>query len=1142
MYNVGIVARLRAAALGVLIRGGLTILMPIVSLGAGSVNLAWDASTNSGVTGYNIYYGNASHSYPNQTAVGKSLSGVVSGLTPGMTYYFAVTATDSSGNESDFSNEITYLVPGSALPPTISAITDKTGVMNQAVGPISFTVNDSDTAVSSLTISATSGNQTLISDANISLGGNGADRTITLTPNSGATGGATITVSVSDGINTTSTSFNLTVSAPGSQPPTISTIADQNGTYGQTTSPIAFTIGDPDTAVSSLTVSATSGNQTLVPNANIALGGSGANRTITLTPAPSATGGAVITVVVSDGVTTTSTSFNFTVLAPNLPPTISTIANQNGTNNQATGPLSFTIGDPDTAVSSLTVSATSGNQAVIPNANLVLGGSGQSRTIKLTPASGATGSSAITVSVNDGATTTSTSFTFTVYAPSNKPPTISAIANQNGTNNQATGPIAFTIADTDTAVSSLTVSATSANQAVVPNANIVLGGSGQNRTLTLTPAAGATGASTITVSVNDGTTTTSTSFTFSVVAAPNKAPTISAIANQTGTYNQPSSAIPFTVNDPDTTISDLTVSAISGNSSLVPNANIALGGSGQNRTITLTPAANASGVSQITISVSDGTNTATTAFNFTVLAPTNQPPTISSIANQTGNYNQPSSPIAFTINDTDTAISSLVVSATSGNQTLVPNANIALGGSGQSRTITLTPASGATGGSTITVSVNDGTNTVSTSFLFTVQPPAAAPTISAIANQTGFSGQAVVVQFTVNDTDTPLANLTLSAVSGNTTLVPTASVVFGGSGQNRTATITPAANQTGTASITIKVSDGTLTAQSSFSLSVQQPAAMSTSALPKTTTYNGLFYESSAVRLQSAGSVKLTVTTGGKYSGSLQTAAAKYSFTGQFGQFCQGTATILRKGSTPLTLNLTLQPANASQPFSGTLSDGNWTAQVIGQPAVFNIKTNPAPYAGTYTLIIPGGNTSPSFALGNGFASLTVDGNGNIKLAGTLADGTKISQAVGVAGNGSWPFFVPLYKGQGCAIGWISITNRQNDDMNGPINWIKTPNPVNKYYPGGLTIQSSAVGSLFSGSAQGMALGVAKVQLSAPSGSTNGLVMSLKMAKTGVFTGSMLNRTTGKPVAFQGALLQSQNTGYGFMLNTNQSTPVTLMP
>ena len=48
----------------------------------------------------------------------------------------------------------------------------------------------------------------------------------------------------------------------------------------------------------------------------------------------------------------------------------------------------------------------------------------------------------------------------------------------------------------------------------------------------------------------------------------------------------------------------------------------------------------------------------------------------------------------------------------------------------------------------------------------------------------------------------------MRVTSSNSTLVPTGNLVLGGSGANRTLTITPAANQNGTATITVEVTDG----------------------------------------------------------------------------------------------------------------------------------------------------------------------------------------------------------------------------------------------------------------------------------------------------------------------------------------------
>jgi hypothetical protein len=96
-------------------------------------------------------------------------------------------------------------------------------------------------------------------------------------------------------------------------PPTISDIANQSTDEDAPTSAIGFTIGDAETDPTSLRVTATSDNQALTPNANITLGGSGANRTVTITPAANQSGAATVTITVSDGVSTASDTFVLTV-------------------------------------------------------------------------------------------------------------------------------------------------------------------------------------------------------------------------------------------------------------------------------------------------------------------------------------------------------------------------------------------------------------------------------------------------------------------------------------------------------------------------------------------------------------------------------------------------------------------------------------------------------------------------------------------------------------------------------------------------------------------------------------------------------------------------------------------------------------
>ena len=64
------------------------------------------------------------------------------------------------------------------------------------------------------------------------------------------------------------------------------------------------------------------------------------------------------------------------------------------------------------------------------------------------------------------------------------------------------------------------------------------------------------------------------------------------------------------------------------------------------------------------------------------------------------------------------------------------------------------------------------------------------------------------LNFTVGDAETPAVNLQLSGTSSNPTLVPNGNIVFGGSGTDRTVTVTPATGQSGTATITVTVNDG----------------------------------------------------------------------------------------------------------------------------------------------------------------------------------------------------------------------------------------------------------------------------------------------------------------------------------------------
>ena len=677
--------------------------------------------------------------------------------------------------------------------------------------------------------------------------------------------------------------------------PTISDIPNQTTISNVPTAAIPFVITDPDTPLASLTLTKSSSNPTVVPTNNIVFGGSGSNRTVTVTPAAGQLGSSTITVTVSDGANSASDNFLLTVTATNTPPTITGVGNQSTPEDTPTAALPFIIGDSDTPAASLTLSSASSNTSLVPTNNIVFGGSGSNRTVTVTPATNLSGSATITITVSDGALSRSTNFVLTV-TPVNDPPVISDLTNLTIQVSNSTPALPFTISDVETPSSSLTLAAGSSNPTLVPTNNVVFGGSGGNRTVTVTPTVGQTGQSTIFVTVRDGTNNTTDTFvlTVSPPGGPNTPPTIDAIPNQSVYIDQPTYPFQLLINDAETARVDLKMTATSSDQSVVPNANIFFGTFAPNQFITVTPAfGRASGTATITVNVSDGTNSASTNFLFTVNPPR---PGWSRFVN-TNVVNIPAlglaSPYPSTINVSSMGgtITNLELTLSRFSHQFVPDVDMLLvSPSGQS-VVLMSGVSEGRSASNLTVTVTDsspypfpqsfdiwpeplhatdwvGTNVLpspapgrpygATAFstfnglsangnwtlyvydrfalnsgviaggwsllIATTGGNSSAPSISDIPNQTTISNTPTpAIPFVITDPDTPLGSLVLTRNSSNPALVPTNNIVFGGSGSNRTVTVTPAAGQTGAATITVTVSDGTNTASDNFVLTVNPP-------------------------------------------------------------------------------------------------------------------------------------------------------------------------------------------------------------------------------------------------------------------------------------------------------------------------------
>jgi fibronectin type 3 domain-containing protein len=92
------------------------------SLSQGSVMLTWAASLSAGVVGYNVYYGTQSGYYTGEISVAGTNAAVIDGIQEGVTYFFVVTAYDSSAQESFYSSERSYALPSIRPPGSIVSI------------------------------------------------------------------------------------------------------------------------------------------------------------------------------------------------------------------------------------------------------------------------------------------------------------------------------------------------------------------------------------------------------------------------------------------------------------------------------------------------------------------------------------------------------------------------------------------------------------------------------------------------------------------------------------------------------------------------------------------------------------------------------------------------------------------------------------------------------------------------------------------------------------------------------------------------------------------------------------------------------------------------------------------------------------
>lgn len=252
-----------------------------------------------------------------------------------------------------------------------------------------------------------------------------------------------------EAVVTASPTWNFTTRAVvAGSPPTITIGSGGLTTAEDTASVVNFNASDDTTSPDALVYSATSSNPAVVAAGGFAFTGSGAARTVTLTPVAQASGTSTITISARDsGGLVGSSTVTFTVNAVNDAPTVAPVAAQVTTAGLAVQ-LTIALGDVDTDATALTLTATSGNVAVLPAGGIAITGTGASRTLTLTPT--AAGSAVVTLRANDGALNSAdVTFTLSVNSAATGIPTDITLSASTIAENAAAGTVVGTLGVVD---------------------------------------------------------------------------------------------------------------------------------------------------------------------------------------------------------------------------------------------------------------------------------------------------------------------------------------------------------------------------------------------------------------------------------------------------------------------------------------------------------------------------------------------------------------------------------------------------------------------------------------------------------------------------------------------------------------------
>ena len=813
-----------------------------------------------------------------------------------------------------------------------------------------------------------------------------ATRTFSGTPPQNYNGSIDLTVTASDGLLNTTDTFTLTVTPVNDAPVVAAPTADQR--INEDT-PWSFQVpagAFKDVESANLTYTATLANGSSLP---AWLGFNASTRTFAGTPPQDTNGSVEVRVTASDGTATVSDTFTLTIDPVNDAPVVRTpIADQSTPEDTA---WTFQVpanvfADVD---SSLIYTAALANGGTLPN---WLSFNTTTRTFSGTPPEDFSGSIDLTITANDGALSTSDTFTLTITPTNDAPVVKMPIGNQFITEDTAWTFQVPTNAFADVDSSSLTYTATLSDGVALPSWLTFDAATG---TFSGTPPRDFSGDLELKVTASDG--SLSVSDTFRLTIDPvNDAPIVSTPITDVTILEEAGWTFQVPADTFDDVDGSLSYTATLADGATLPSW---LTFDASARTFSGTPPLDFSGAVDLKITASDGEFAISDTFTLNVLAVDN-PPVVTPIADQTVAED---TPWLFTLPANafvDPDSSGLTYMASLADGAALPPW---LRFDEAAATFSGTPPLDFTGSFDLKVTAKDGTSETSSTFKLIIDPVNDAPVAAPIANQSVAEDTPWTFQLPAGAfSDVDSTSLTYTAALSDGSALP-AWLSF--DAQNGTFTGTPPLDSTDTIDLTVSASDGLLSASETFRLTItpvnDAPVggpSIGNQSIAEDTQWTFQVPASTFDDVDSTLTYLATLADGAALPSWLTFDAATQTFSGTPPQNFTGSLDLTVTANDGFfalsdTFTLTVTPANdapaaAPIPNQTIAEDALWTFQI---PAGTFSDTDSASL--TYTTTLSDGSALPewlSFDTVTGTFSGTppLDSTGTLDLTVSASDGS----------------------------------------------------------------------------------------------------------------------------------------------------------